>query len=411
MKLTRQERSWILYDVACSAFTMVISTIIPIYFASLTAAANIPDNLSTAYWGYATSISTLIMALLAPILGAIADYEGMKKKLFTFFLCIGVVMALSLSFVQQWAVYLGIFVLAKLGYSACNVFYDSMLVDVTSNERMDRVSSYGFAWGYIGSCIPFIAGILFILITPFGMSTAMATQIAVALSVVWWAVLTGPLLKNVRQTHCLENRNNKVSDAFRRLFQTLRTIRKNKPLFYFILAYFFYIDGVYTIISMATKYGDEVGIDSTHLILALLLTQIVAFPFAIWAGRLAEKWGSLRLIKVFIAVYAAVCLFAIQLDKPWEFWLLAVIVGMAQGGIQSLSRSYYGKMVPKEESNEYFGFFDIFGKFADFFGPLLLAVVSTATGRSNYGVSALVVLFIVGFILLSRIPSHMEQKQ
>ena len=201
-----------------------------------------------------------------------------------------------------------------------------------------------------------------------------------------------------------------MTDAFRRLFQTLKTIRKNKPLFYFILAYFFYIDGVYTIISMATKYGDEVGIDATHLILALLLTQIVAFPFAIWAGRLAEKWGCLKLIKIFIIVYGAVCLFAIQLDKPWEFWLLAVVVGMAQGGIQSLSRSYYGKMVPKEESNEYFGFFDIFGKFADFFGPLLLAVVSTIAGKSNYGVSALVVLFIVGFILLTKIPEETEKR-
>ena len=213
-----------------------------------------------------------------------------------------------------------------------------------------------------------------------------------------------PLLKNVKQVHALENRADKLSHVFRRLRETMKKVRKNKKLFFFTLAYFCYIDGVYTIISMATAYGGEVGISETSMVLALLLTQFVAFPFAIFSGYLAERVGSLKLIKLFILIYAGVCVFGYQLDQAWEFWAMAVVVGMAQGGIQSLSRAYFGKLVPKEESNEYFGFFDIFGKFADFFGPLILSFCAFAFGSSTYGILALLILFVIGYVLLSKIP-------
>ena len=228
-----------------------------------------------------------------------------------------------------------VFVLTRLCYSACNIFYDSMLVDVTSDERMDRVSSYGYALGYIGSCIPFVIGILLILVRPFGLSTQTATQISFVITALWWAALTVPLLKNVQQTHYLERRENQVKHAFSRVGQTLKKIRQKPAILYFIIAYFCYIDGVYTIISMATTYGGEVGISDTSMILALLLTQFVAFPCAIFAGRLAEKIGTLKVIRISILIYCGICIFGYQLDQSWEFWVLAVIVGMAQGGIQS----------------------------------------------------------------------------
>ena len=300
--------------------------------------------------------------------------------------------------------YMLVFVLTRLCYSACNIFYDSMLVDVTSDERMDRVSSYGYALGYIGSCIPFVIGILLILVRPFGLSTQTATQISFVITALWWAALTIPLLKNVQQTHYLERRENQVKHAFSRVGQTLKKIRQKPVIFYFILAYFCYIDGVYTIISMATTYGGEVGISDTSMILALLLTQFVAFPCAIFAGRLAEKIGTLKVIRISILIYCGICIFGYQLDQSWEFWVLAVIVGMAQGGIQSLSRSFYGRIIPKEESNEYFGFFDIFGKFADFFGPLIMSFCALALGSSTYGILALLVLFIIGYVLLRKVP-------
>ena len=402
-QFSKQEKSWILYDVANSAFTMLVSTTIPIYFRSL-AEQSVSEATASGIWGLATSIAVLILAVLSPFLGALADYRGMKKKIFSAFLTVGVVGLLLLSFAGSWISYLMLFVLTRLCYSACNIFYDSMLVDVTPDERMDRVSSYGYALGYIGSCIPFTIGILLILLRPFGLSTQSATQISFIITAVWWVLLTIPLLRNVRQTHYLERRSNQVSHAFSRVGQTLKKIRCNPSIFYFILAYFCYIDGVYTIISMATTYGGEVGISDTSMILALLLTQFVAFHCAILSSKLAEKLGTLKVIRIFILIYCGICVFGYQLDKSWEFWVLAVVVGMAQGGIQSLSRSYYGRIIPKNESNEYFGFFDIFGKFADFFGPLIVSFCAFMFGTSTYGILALLVLFVIGYLLLRKVP-------
>jgi UMF1 family MFS transporter len=327
----------------------------------------------------------------------------MKKKLFVAFLAMGILGAFSLAVTTDWMAFLLLFIIARVGYSACNIFYDSMLVDVSTDERMDMISSNGYAWGYVGSTIPFIVGIALIFIKPFGISTTQATQISFLITAIWWGLLTIPMLKNVKQTYYLEPQPKVVSKAFGRVFLTLKKIFKNKKIFYYIVGYFCYIDGVYTIISMATTYGGEVGIGTTEMIGALLLTQFVAFPFAILAGVLAKKHGALKLLKFYILMYIGISLFGYQLDQAWEFWVLAVAVGIAQGGIQSLSRSYYGKLVPKNESNEYFGFFDIFGKFADFFGPMILAVMAVTTGSSRNGILALIVLFVIGYWMLVKV--------
>lgn len=396
-RLTRVEKSWVMYDVACSAFTMLISTTIPIFFRSLAEADGVSPEHASALWGIVTAVAVLILAVMSPILGAIADYKGMKKKMFAGSLVLGLLGAIGLTITSDWMAFMYIFVLARLGYSAANVFYDSMLTDITTDERMDVVSSNGYAWGYIGSCIPFIIGIALIFLKPFGMDTATATRMSFIVTAVWWAAGSIPLLRNVKQQHYLEKTNGRVLDAFRRLKETFGKVKKNKQLLFFVLGYFCYIDGVYTIISMATTYGGEVGISSTGMILALLLTQFVAFPFAILSGVLAKQHGPIKLIKFFIIMYMGICLFGFQLDKEWEFWVLAIAVGICQGGIQALSRSHFGKLIPKDESNEYFGFFDIFGKFADFFGPIIMSLCAVFLHSSSYGVLALILLFIIGF--------------
>lgn len=397
-KLTRPERSWVMYDVANPAFTMIISTTIPILFHMIVTKNGYEASQATAMWGSASSVAILILAVLSPILGAVADYNGMKKKLFVFSLLLGAAGALIMSFMNFWLAYLIFFVIARLGYAASCVFYDSMLTDVTTDERMDRISSYGYAFGYIGSCIPFIAGIVILLLL--GTTNELSYRISFLVTIAWWVVLTIPLLKDVRQTHFLEDRPDKIANAFHRLGETLKKLKNDKKLLYFILGYFFYIDGVYTIISMATTYGAEVGITSMNMILALLLTQFVAFPCAILSGRLAEKFGAVNMIKIYILMYTCIAVFGFFLHQQWQFWVLAVSVGMCQGGIQALSRSYFGSLIPKDESNEYFGFYDIFGKFADFFGPILLAVSASLFGASRYGILALILLFIIGFALI-----------
>ena len=401
-KMTKEEKSWILYDVANSAFIMTLTATIPIYFRALATEAGISATHATSIWGTCTSIAILILALLSPILGALADYQNMKKRIFMIFLAIGIGGGIAFTIAPNWITFLLFFIVSRIGYTACNVFYDAMLVDVTTDERMDQISSFGYAFGYIGSCIPFIAGIILILVKPFGLTTLLATQISFVITIVWWFLLGIPLLKIVKQTHYLRPKKNIVIHSFRRLYVTFMKLKKNKRLLYYILGYFFYIDGVYTIISMATSYGGEVGIDSTQMILALLLTQIVAFPCAIWSGKLAERFGSIRIIKIFILIYCGICFYGYLLDSALDFWILAVLVGMCQGGIQALSRSYFGKLIPKKESSEYFGFFDIFGKFADFFGPLIISLCALIFHSSSYGVLALIFLFLIGFILIRK---------
>lgn len=400
--LTKAEKSWILYDVANSAFIMIVTATIPIYFRGLAESAGVSSTAASSLWGSATSISILVLAVLSPILGAIADYENMKKKIFTVFFVLAIGGGFLFTFAPGWLSFLVFFIIARIGYAACNIFYDAMLVDVTTDERMDRLSTFGYAFGYIGSCIPFVAGLLLILnCDSIGISMTAATRISFIITMAWWVIMAIPLYKNVHQRYSIPRQEHVISHTFRRLGNTFKKLSKDKRMLFFIIGYFCYIDGVYTIISMATTYGGEVGIDSNSMVLALLLTQFVAFPCSIWSGTLAKKFGSMRMIKIFILMYMGICIFGYGLDTEAEFWILAIAVGICQGGIQALSRSYFGKLIPKNEASEYFGFFDVFGKFADFFGPLIIAACAYFLNDSKYGVLSLIILFIAGFILIS----------
>lgn len=402
-KLTKMEKYWILYDVGNSAFTLLVSTIIPIYFNALAGNAGISEVDYLAYWGYAASISTVIVAILGPTMGTVADTRNYKKPLFVFFMMIGVIGCAALSVPASWVVFLVVFVIAKVGYNASLIFYDSMLVDVTTPERMDKVSSHGYAWGYIGSCIPFIISLVFVLMyESIGITMNTAMMLAFLINAAWWVLMTLPLLKNYRQKNFAAPPEHPIKDSFIRLGHTLRDIKKEKKIFLYLLAFFFFIDGVYTIIEMATAYGSALGLDTTGLLLALLVTQIVAFPCALIFSRFSKRYETTKLIKVCIAAYTLIALFAIQLDKQWEFWFLAVMVGMFQGAIQALARSYFAKIIPAEKSGEYFGIYDICGKGASFMGTTLVGIVAQITNIANAGVAIIAVMFVIGFVLFNK---------
>ena len=402
-KLTKLEKYWIMYDVGNSAFVMLIATIIPIYFNYLAKSAGISEVNYLAYWGYAASVSTVIVALIGPVLGSIADTQNYKKPLFTISMMVGVIGCAAMSFPTSWVVFLAVFVIAKVGYNASLIFYDSMLVDITSADRMDEVSSQGYAWGYIGSCIPFILSLVLVLMyEKIGITMRMAMTGAFFLNAVWWAVVTIPLLRNYRQKNYVDMSSHSVKNSFKRLGQTFMDVHKEKKIFWYLLAFFFFIDGVYTIIEMATAYGSALGLDSTGLLLALLVTQLVAFPCALICAKLSGKYPTERLIGVCIVAYIGIALFAIQLDKQWEFWTLAVLVGMFQGAIQALARSYFAKIIPAEKSGEYFGIYDICGKGASFMGTTLVGIVAQVTGVANAGVAVIAVLFVIGYILFKK---------
>ncbi|MGN1235762.1 MAG: MFS transporter [Christensenellaceae bacterium] len=398
MKLTKQERDWILYDVGNSAFIMLVSTILPIFFKYLYSLefGDGSDNAAMVPWGYATSIATVITAVIAPVMGAIADFS--KKKAFLFgSMLVGVIACCGMAIPMNWFVFLIVFVIAKVGYSASLVFYDSMLTDVTTKERMDDVSSRGYAWGYIGSCIPFVLSIVVVLGLNLDIRISMA--IAFVINAVWWFLCTMPMMKSYRQKFFLTAaESHPVRDAFAQIGRGLKIIWQDKKVFFFLLAFFFYIDGVYTIIDMATSFGSDLGFDSVNLLLALLLTQIVAFPSAIAFGKLAKKYNNQILILISIAAYAGIATFAIFLYHAWQFWLLAGCVGLFQGGIQALSRSYFAKIIPEEHSGECFGVYDIFGKGAAFLGTFLVSLITDFTHDSHIGISVLVVFFVLGAI-------------
>ncbi len=401
MKLNKLERNWILYDVGNSAFTLLVSTILPIYFNYLAQKAGLSSVSYMAYWGYAASIGTLIVALIGPILGALADTKNHKKPIFTISLIIGAISCICLGFAKQWLIFLIIFILAKVAYSSSLIFYDSMLPDITEKHRMDIVSSSGYAWGYIGSCIPFLISLLLVLKSNklgITMETAMALSFIIIST--WWVLMSCPLIKSYKQIHYIEKQPKALVSGFKRISSTLINIKQEKKIFLFLLSFFFYIDGVYTIISMATAYGSALGLNSTGLLLALLVTQIVAFPCSIIFGRLSNIFKSENLIMLCITAYLGISLFAMILSTQLQFWILAILVGMFQGGIQALSRSYYTKIIPANKSGEYFGLMDVCGKGASFLGTTIVSVVSQLTGNVNKGVGILSIMFILGMILL-----------
>ena len=398
--LTGLERAWILYDVGNSAFVLLVATLIPIFFNALAEEGGLSSVDYLAYWGYAASAVTVITAVLSPILGTLADTRGFKKPIFILCLVVGVAGCCAMGVAKTWLPFLLIFVFAKVGFSGSLVFYDSMLSDVTTPDRMDVVSSRGYAWGYIGSCVPFVVCLALVLGSgAIGLSQMTALNIALFITAAWWLAMTLPLLKTYRQLHYVEVEKHAIRQSFARIGHTLRHLHEDKQVFWFLLAFFCYIDGVYTIIDMATAYGTALGLDTTGLLLALLVTQIVAFPSALIFGRLSQKYESKTLIPVCIAAYTGIAVFAFFLKSQWQFWVLAVVVGMFQGGVQALSRSHFAKIIPAEKSGEYFGLFDICGKGASFLGTMIVSVGSQLTGSANVGVGSLIVLFIVGFVL------------
>lgn len=396
---TKLEKAWILYDVGNSAFILMVSTLIPIYFNTLSESGGLTPAEYLAYWGYAASIATLVVAFIGPICGTLADTKNFKKPIFLASLLVGVIGCMTLGLYTSWGIFLAVYVLTKVGYSASLVFYDAMLNDVTEKERIDEVSSFGFGWGYIGSCIPFVLCLILVLKgESLGLSYQTSMMLSFGIVGLWWLLASLPLLKGYHQKNYVERRPEVLSHSFKRLGRTLKEVRKEKKIFLFLLAYFFYIDGVYTIIEMATAYGQSLGLDTTGLLLALLTTQLVAFPSSLVFGKLAGRFSTENLIVSCIIAYTGIALFALLMVTQTHFWILAVCVGLFQGGIQALSRSYFAKIIPAEKSGEYFGIMDIFGKGASFLGTMLVGIIAQITGSTNQGVAVLAVLFLLGLV-------------
>ena len=486
-RFTKKEWSWIMYDWANSIYaTNIMAAIFPTIFVNIAGAAG------DIWWGYATSVATFLIAILAPILGAMADFKGMKKKLFTAFMLVGVIFTALIAITNDWRIMLIGYVISRIGFSGSNLFYDSFLTDVTDKDRMDKVSSWGYAMGYIGgSTIPFLISIAMLLVL--GYSSPIAQKFSVIIVSVWWILFSLPFLKNVQQEHYIErDGKNTLSQAFKNLLHTFRDLISQKGLLLFTIAYFFYIDGVGTIISVSTAYGSALGLGTVGMILALLVTQVVAMPCSIIFSKISAKVSARKALIGAICVYIGICVVGFYMGASLEphqeayeagvkaectaisqdfslnaddsvvleeacleafraesleeavaaleadhsenallgymrqaaaayyadgadltlalndavsfstilFWSMAFLVGTVQGGIQAVSRSYFGKLIPKERSNEFFGFFDIFGKFASVLGPFLYSTVGVWTGRSSYGVLCLIVLFLVGLLIM-----------
>jgi len=407
--LTRAEKSWILYDVGNSAYSLIVVTaILPIYFKATIAPDLAPAD-STAYWGYANGLAALILALISPLIGPLADCAGMKKRLFALFFAVGVAATafLALPGPGGWIVCLLLFVISRIGWGGSSLFYDSFLCDVSPADRMHDVSSRGYAYGYIGSTIPFIA----LLVWIFAMSAegipAPVAQVAFILSALWWALFTIPMLRHVDQRHARPAGPHPLRDSLRQLIRTLREAALHRNAFLFLLAYFFYIDGVDTVIAMAAAYGIDAGLGAATLAGAILMIQIIAFPCALLYGRYAARHAARPLIFMAIAVYLIITLIAFFLPDVTDtgmraglFWLLSFLVATSMGGIQALSRSLFARLIPPDRSAEFFGLYNIMGRLAAIMGPFLMGLVGSLAGHSRWGTIPLALLFIAGALLL-----------
>lgn len=404
MKFTKQQWQWIFYDWANSGYgILVVTAVLPVYFKAVASQAGVSAANSTAWWGYANSFGTLIVSVLAPLLGALADYPNAKKRWLNVFTWGGILLTVGLALTPplQWQLLLIIYVGSIIGYSGGNLFYDSFLTDVAGNQQMDRVSSTGYGMGYLGGVLAFIIFLVAELTNGFGglLGSYAVARFSFLLAAIWWIIFAWPLLVHGQQHYHVQTVKNPLVDSIKRIGATIRHINHYRRLTWFLVAYFFYIDGVDTIFTMATAIGKDLGIQTTMLMLVLLVVQLIAFPFSILYGWLGQKFSTQRMIVVGIVVYLFICLYALHLKSLTDFWILAILVGTSQGGIQALSRSYFGRLVPKNASSEFFGFYNILGKFSAILGPFIVGLVTQWTGRSTIGAASLSMLFALGLVI------------
>lgn len=413
MKINKKQWQWIFYDWANSGYgILVITAVFPVYFKAAAGLSGVSNANSTAYWGYTNSIGTLIVSILAPFLGALADYPHAKKKWLNVFSWIGIILSFVLALVPThwWQILALVYIFSQIGYSGGNLFYDSFLTDVAADKRMDLVSTTGYGMGYLGGVLAFLIFLAAELTNGFNglLNSYGIAKFSFVISAVWWLIFAWPLLRHGEQLYSVEPTNNPIKDSFIRLGKTIHHIRQYKKVAWFLLAYFFYIDGVDTIFTMATSIGKDIGIKTTELMLVLLMVQLIAFPFSLLYGKIAEHFSTRSGIILGICTYIIICVYAFFLRTSLDYWILAVLIGTSQGGIQALSRSYFGKLVPKESSSEFFGFYNILGKFSAIIGPLLVGVVTQLTGKSTIGAGCLSILFILSLLLF--IPASKNVK-
>jgi len=413
--LTKEEFSWVLYDWASQSYVMIVMTVImSMFFVEATNRAGV-ENAST-FWSFTNSASMILIGVLAPIIGTLSGYKGKKKMLFTLFAVLGLAGTFGLAFIpeQWWPVMLAVFFISSVGYAGNTKVYDTFLVDVTDKKRMNWVSSLGFAFGYIGGAIPFILSlplVVLVLLDVVDMDIMLAYRVAFGIATLWWLVFMRPFMKNVHQQVGTEVEPQYIRKSFIRIWTTAKEIGGQKPILIFLLAFFLYSDGLGTIIRMAVIFGAEIGIDEMTLLMVLLATQFVAMPFAILYGKLSQKVGAKFMIYVGIFTYCIVCAIALFMNPNRTegqlramFWGLAMLIGTAQGGLQALSRAYFARIIPKEKSNEYFGFYNVCSRFAATVGTAMFGIIAMTTGYSHYGIAGIAVLFVASAIIFRFVP-------
>ncbi len=410
-KLSTQAWRWALYDWANSAFaTTVMAGFFPIFFKSYWA-SDLSDAESTFVIGSANSIVGLVIAVSAPILGAIADAGNSKKRLLLIFATIGIISTGYLFFVPEssWKFAITFYAVGVIGFSGGNIFYDSLLVSVSNQDQRNQVSSLGFSMGYLGGGLLFLLNVLmFSYPSFFGLSSQIEAVLWSFMSVaLWWAIFTTPLLTGVKENKIYKNNSGLftiIKIAFQNLYKTGLSIKQYKSAVIFLLAYFLYMDGVDTIIRMATSYGADIGLSAQSMIGALLLTQFIGFPATLVFGAYSDKFGYKQTLSFAILIYIGVVLFSSQMDTAIEFFIMAGVIGLVQGGVQAISRSYFSTLIPSEKAAEFFGFYNFIGKSSVFFGPFMVSGIALITNSPGAGILSLLILFIPGLILLRKVP-------
>lgn len=410
-KLNKSAWSWALYDWANSAFaTTVMAGFFPIFFKSYWA-SNLSDAESTFAIGSVNSLVGLLIAFSAPVLGALADAGDSKRKFLFSFAFLGIIATGYLFFIPEssWKLAVVFYGIGVIGFSGGNIFYDSLLVTVSKEKERNRVSALGFSLGYLGGGILFLLNVaMFLYPNWFGLENQIEAVVWSFLSVaVWWLIFSLPIYLNVKepvQNASKKQINTVIADAFENLLNTAKSIKKFKSAVIFLLAYFLYMDGVDTIIRMATSYGSDIGLSATSMIQALLLTQFIGFPATLVFGYYADRFGYKYSLSFAIIVYIFVVLFSSQMDTALEFYIVASVIGLVQGGVQAISRSFFSTLIPENKAAEFFGFYNFIGKSSVFLGPFMVSGIALITGSPSYGILSLLILFIPGLILLWLVP-------